>query len=55
MGTHIDGYITVAAHSVIVPEAPSEDLSGLVLQGKLADVINATYIAAEVATKVIKV
>lgn len=50
-GCHVDGYIAVAAHTVVVPDeaAPGP------ITGPKADVINAAYAAAEVAARLIKV
>ena len=48
LGCHVDGYIAVAAHTLIV--APES-----VISGPLADVINAAYTAAEVAARLIRV
>mmetsp|Transcript_6631 Transcript_6631/g.10015 ORF Transcript_6631/g.10015 Transcript_6631/m.10015 type:complete len:388 (+) Transcript_6631:98-1261(+) len=48
LGCHVDGYIAVAAHTVIVPgDAP------VTVTGPQADCLNAAYIAAEVAARLI--
>ena len=55
LGVHIDGYVAIAAHTHIVPSA--ETAAGVALEpitGKQADVMNAAYIAAEVAARVIR-
>lgn len=49
MGVHVDGFIAVSAHTVVVGHDPSKPISG-----SQADAINATYVAAEVASKMIK-
>mmetsp|Transcript_9206 Transcript_9206/g.29275 ORF Transcript_9206/g.29275 Transcript_9206/m.29275 type:complete len:327 (-) Transcript_9206:1309-2289(-) len=50
VGCYVDGYIAVAAHTVVIeeslPEAP-------LLMGQQADVLQAAYIASEVATKLL--
>lgn len=48
LGVHIDGYIAVAAHTIICQEDPSK------ISGKAADVMLAAYTAAEAATKLIR-
>jgi curved DNA binding protein len=46
VGVHIDGYIAVAAHTVV--------LTNEVLAGKVADALAAAYTAVEVASRLIK-
>ncbi len=50
LGVHIDGYIAVGAHTVVVGHVPSETP----VTGAKADVILAAWTAAEVATRLIK-
>lgn len=52
LGAHIDGFIVLAAHTVIVGQDAST--AAAVAAGRRAAVINATYTAAEVAAKLIK-
>lgn len=52
LGAHIDGYIAVAAHTIVVgDEGPSTEA----VTGKVADVVNAAYTAAELAIRMVKV
>lgn len=52
LGVHIDGYIAVVAHTVIVGfDAANTETS---LAGDRAKVINAAWVAAELASKLIK-
>ena len=51
MGVHIDGYITVSAHTVIVGHAATAEAP---VTGPLADVFHAAYTCAEVAARLIK-
>ncbi len=52
LGAHIDGFIVLAAHTVIVGQDAAT--AEAVATGRRAAVINATYTAAEVAAKLIK-
>lgn len=52
LGCHIDGYIAVAAHTIIVGGAGAS--AEAPIEGRQADVIKAAYQAAEVAQKMIK-
>ena len=55
LGAHIDGYIVLAAHTVLVGADLSTVESAQSIQsGRRAAVINATYTAAEIAAKMIK-
>ena len=49
MGVHIDGYITLAAHTVIVAHSPTSEP----ITGALADVVTAAWTCAEVAARLI--
>jgi len=49
LGVHIDGYIAVAAHTIIVTSQPS-----VATTGRKADVICAAYHAAEAAHRLLK-
>jgi len=51
LGVHIDGYMAVAAHTVIVGYKPQE---GAPVTDNTADVFAAAWTAAEVATRLIK-
>ncbi len=51
MGVHIDGYIIVGAHTVIVGNTASEAEP---ITGPIADVFTAAWSAAEVAARLIK-
>ena len=51
LGVHIDGYMAVAAHTVIVGWAPSTTAP---VQDDVADVFAAAWTAAEVAARMIK-
>jgi curved DNA binding protein len=51
LGVHIDGYIAVAAHTILVGDAGEETE---ITTGKLADVIHAAHTAAECAIRMIK-
>jgi len=53
LGVHVDGFISLVAHTVIVSESQSVPNSQPVT-GRKADVINAAYYAAEVAHRLIK-
>lgn len=53
MGVHIDGFIAVVAHTVVVGFDKSVPASVENLKGVKGDVISATYVAAEVASKLI--
>lgn len=50
MGVHIDGYITVSAHTVLVGDAPTAENP---ITGPLADCIHAAYKCAEVSARMI--
>lgn len=52
LGAHIDGFIVLAAHTIIVGQDAAT--AEAVATGRRAAVINATYTAAEVAAKLIK-
>lgn len=56
VGCHVDGYIAVVAHTVVVgvTTVTSGDIPPAPLEGSTADVMNAAYAAAEVALKLIK-
>lgn len=54
MGVHIDGYIAVVAHTVVVGFDKSNPASVESLKGVKGDVLSATYVAAEVASKLIR-
>ena len=47
LGCHVDGYISVAAHTVQVAQAES-------VTGVAADVMNACFVAAELACRMIR-
>ena len=51
LGVHVDGYMAVAAHTVIVGHKPSETSP---ITDDTADVFAAAWTAAEVATRLIK-
>ena len=51
LGVHIDGYMAVAAHTVIVDYKPQD---GAPVTDDTADVFAAAWTAAEVATRLIK-
>lgn len=51
LGVHIDGYIAVAAHSVVAGPAPTAEAP---IKGQTADVFMAAITAGEVAAKLIK-
>jgi len=53
LGVHIDGYISVAAHSVVVQGSPTS-VSTQPITGRKADVILAVHHAAECAHRLIK-
>lgn len=54
LGVHIDGYITTVAHTIIVGfnQSSAESISSLPKEQQ--NVIDATYVATEVASKLIK-
>ncbi len=57
MGVHVDGYIAVAAHTFCVPNGSVGDAPPAALEpitGVRADVMNAAFVAAEVAARVIR-
>lgn len=55
LGAHIDGYIVLAAHTLIVgADLSTVEAATAVQSGRRAAVINAAYTAAEVAAKLIK-
>ena len=55
MGAHIDGYIVLSAHTLIVGmDLSTPEAAQSVQSGRRAAVINAAYTAAEVAAKLIK-
>lgn len=54
MGVHIDGFIAAVAHTVIVGHDNAVPAKVDAIKGKQTDVINATYVAAELASKMIK-
>jgi curved DNA binding protein len=54
MGVHIDGFIAAVAHTLIVGHDSSMPAKVEAIKGVQSDVINATYVAAEVASKMIK-
>jgi methionine aminopeptidase len=55
LGAHIDGYIVLAAHTLVVgADLNSPEVAQNVQSGRRAAVINAAYTAAEVAAKMIK-
>jgi curved DNA binding protein len=54
MGVHIDGFISVVAHTVVVGFDRSVPANVESLKGPRGNVISATYVAAEVASKLIK-
>jgi methionine aminopeptidase len=49
-GVHVDGYIAMAAHTIVVGNE-----AGTPITGPKADVVNAAYTAAEVAARLIAV
>jgi hypothetical protein len=51
LGAHIDNFIAVGAHTVVVP---AEGKTDGVITGPQADVIAAAYHAAELAVRLIK-
>jgi len=51
VGCYVDGYIAVAAHTMICGEQPSPDKP---LCGRQADVLHAAHIAGEVALKLLR-
>mmetsp|Transcript_6073 Transcript_6073/g.6215 ORF Transcript_6073/g.6215 Transcript_6073/m.6215 type:complete len:413 (+) Transcript_6073:131-1369(+) len=53
LGSHVDGYIVVAAHTVIVKDAKAAESE--TVTGPRANVLAAAWAAAEVAAKLIKV
>lgn len=48
LGVHIDGYIAVVAHTIVCQETPAP------VSGPMADLVSASYLAAEAAVKTIK-
>jgi methionine aminopeptidase len=55
LGAHIDGYIVLSAHTLIVGvDLSTPEAAQAVQSGRRAAVINAAYTAAEVAAKLIK-
>jgi len=60
VGCHIDGYLALAAHTAVVREAPAAEGEEekaeppAPVTGRLADVLAATHIGAEVAAKLIR-
>ena len=55
LGAHIDGYIVLAAHTLIVGvDLSTVEAAAAVQSSRRAAVINAAYTAAEVAAKLIK-
>lgn len=52
VGCHIDGYISVAAHTLVVGNPPEAAESNVT--GSKADVMQAAYLAGEVATKLLQ-
>jgi len=57
LGVHVDGYIAVAAHTFCVPNGSVGDAPPAALEpitGVRADVMNAAFVAAEVAARVIR-
>ncbi|CEL99403.1 unnamed protein product [Vitrella brassicaformis CCMP3155] len=57
MGGHIDGYICVAAHTVVVGPAEGDESNGegSAVTGRKADVLRAAWTAAEAALRKVKV
>lgn len=49
LGAHIDGFIAVAAHTVVARTDPSA-----IVKGRTADVILATYWASQAALRLLK-
>ncbi len=49
MGAHIDGFIAVLAHTVVVGASKDNKVTG-----KKADVVLAAYLASEVALRLVK-
>ena len=49
LGVHIDGYMTLTAHTVVVGHTPDSPITG-----PQADVMHAAWMAAEVAARLIK-
>ena len=58
LGCHVDGFIAVVAHTIVVPPVANPDLPPLPpplpVSGPRADVMVATYLAADLAAKMIK-
>src|SRR4051812_6797998 len=56
LGVHIDGFIAAVAHTHVVGADPSISVENAAsaVTGTRADVINAAYIAAECAVKMVK-
>lgn len=53
LGCHVDGYIAVAAHTLMVPPARPRDVFEIIT-GPCARVMLATYAAAEISSRLIK-
>lgn len=51
MGAHVDGFIAVVAHTVVVPGADSKDNKAT---GRMADAILAAHYASEAALRLVK-
>jgi len=51
MGAHIDGFIAVVAHTIVVGFDPA---SGTKVSGRKADVILAAHYASEAALRLVK-
>lgn len=55
LGAHVDGFIAVVAHSIIVsPPAENEEQAKPKITGRQADVLKAAYLASEIALRLLK-
>ena len=52
MGAHVDGFIAVVAHTVVVPGATGE--KDKIATGRMADAILAAHYASEAALRLVK-
>jgi len=50
LGVHIDGFIAILAHTIVVTEKPDE-----VIEGKKADAILAAYNSIQLALRLLKI
>jgi methionine aminopeptidase len=49
LGAHIDGFIAVVAHTIVVKSSPE-----VIVQGRKSDVILAAYYASQAALRLLK-